>query len=133
MTKSNLGLISAYNVECIMKGNQGRNLEAGTNAEAIKEYCLLAWSPWLAQPAFVYHPGPPYPGWHDMGRSMVLRGWIPPHQSKKKPNNNKKANRRGYRPVLWRHSLNRDSVFQNDSSLGQVDNNNKSIRHEAHC
>ena len=30
-------------------------------------------------------------------------------------------------------TFNRDSVFQNDSSLGQVDNNNKSIRHEAHC
>ena len=30
---------------------QGRNLEAGADAEAIEECCLLAYSLWLAQPA----------------------------------------------------------------------------------
>ena len=32
---------------------QGRNLEAGTDAEAMEGCCLLACSPWLAQPAFL--------------------------------------------------------------------------------
>lgn len=32
---------------------QGRKLEAGIDAEPIKECCLLAWSPSLAQPAFL--------------------------------------------------------------------------------
>ena len=32
---------------------QGRNLEAGTDAEAVEECCFLAWSPWLAQPVFL--------------------------------------------------------------------------------
>ena len=36
---------------------QGRNLEAGADTEAKKRYCLLAWSPWLAQPAFLETPG----------------------------------------------------------------------------
>lgn len=35
---------------------QGRNLEAGAEAEAMEECCLLACSPWSAQPAFIQHP-----------------------------------------------------------------------------
>jgi hypothetical protein len=31
---------------------QGRNLEAGADAEAMEGCCFLACSPWLAQPAF---------------------------------------------------------------------------------
>ena len=30
-----------------------KNLEVGDDAEAMKECCLLAWSPWLVQPAFL--------------------------------------------------------------------------------
>ena len=30
--------------------------------QAMKECCLLFCSPWLAQPAFLYHPGPPIRG-----------------------------------------------------------------------
>ena len=33
---------------------QGRNLEAGANAEAIEGCCLLACFPWLVQLAFLY-------------------------------------------------------------------------------
>jgi len=35
------------------KLKQGRILEAGADAEAMKGCCLLACSPWLAQPAFL--------------------------------------------------------------------------------
>lgn len=37
----------------ILEGGQGRNLEEGTEAESMKEYCLLAHSPWLAQPVLL--------------------------------------------------------------------------------
>ena len=33
-------------------GSQGRNLEAGTRADTMKECCLLACSLWLAKPVF---------------------------------------------------------------------------------
>lgn len=33
--------------------NQGRNLKAGADAELMEEHCLLACSPWLAQPVFL--------------------------------------------------------------------------------
>jgi uncharacterized protein YgbK (DUF1537 family) len=36
-----------------MKGNWGKSQEAGADAEAMKECCLLACSLWLAQPAFL--------------------------------------------------------------------------------
>ena len=41
------------------EGPQGRNLEAGTKAEAMGECCLLACSPWLAQPTFLHYSKPP--------------------------------------------------------------------------
>ena len=44
--------------------SQGRNLEAGTEAESVEECCSLDCSPWLAQPAFIYNPGPSAQGWH---------------------------------------------------------------------
>lgn len=31
---------------------KGRNLKTEADAEAMEEYCLLACSPWLAQPVF---------------------------------------------------------------------------------
>ena len=37
---------------------QGQNLEVGTDAEAMEGRCLLACSLWLAQPVFLYTPGP---------------------------------------------------------------------------
>ena len=40
------------------------NLEAGTEVKTMEERCLLACSPWLSQPSFLYHPGPPVQGWH---------------------------------------------------------------------
>jgi len=38
---------------------RGRNLEAGADAEALEEWCLLAISMWLTQPAFLQNPRPP--------------------------------------------------------------------------
>lgn len=35
----------------IIEESQGRNLEAGSDAEAMEEYCLQACSSWLAQPS----------------------------------------------------------------------------------
>ena len=45
----------AYNstLQPITEGSQGRNPEAGADAEAMEECCLLAFSSWLAQPAFL--------------------------------------------------------------------------------
>lgn len=37
-----------------------KNLEEGTEAEAVEECCFTD----LSQPAFLYHPGPPSQGWH---------------------------------------------------------------------
>ena len=34
-------------------GTQGRNLEAGTDIEAVEECYLLALSPWLVQPVLI--------------------------------------------------------------------------------
>ena len=48
---------------------EAENLEAGADAEAMEECCLLACSPWLAHPAFLYSRGlplemiPPMIGW----------------------------------------------------------------------
>jgi hypothetical protein len=39
--------------------NQGRNLEAGADAEDMEGCCLLAYSSWLAQSAFSWNPGSP--------------------------------------------------------------------------
>ena len=38
---------------------QSRNLGIRAVAEAIKGCCLLACFKWLAQPAFLWNPGPP--------------------------------------------------------------------------
>ena len=35
------------------RNSQSRNLEAGADAEAMEGHCLLAYSPWLARPAFL--------------------------------------------------------------------------------
>ena len=44
---------------------QGRNLELGAVEETIEGSAyLLAWSSWLAQPAFLYHSGTPSLGWN---------------------------------------------------------------------
>jgi hypothetical protein len=45
-------------MKVIRAGKQSRNLEVGTEAKAVDECCLLACSPWLAQPAFLYRAGP---------------------------------------------------------------------------
>ena len=38
-------------------GDQGRDMEAGAEADPMEECCLLAYSLWLAQLAFLYNPG----------------------------------------------------------------------------
>ena len=48
----------------ITEGNQERRLEAGTEAEAREECCLLACSLWLVQPNFLYLPGSLAQGGH---------------------------------------------------------------------
>ena len=61
MTKSSLGgaglfLSTVYSPSSgeIRSGTQGRNLEAGTQAESVEELCSLACSSQLAQPAFLH-------------------------------------------------------------------------------
>jgi hypothetical protein len=70
MTKSNLGrgfIWLTYAWAQSIKGNQGRNLEAGTEAEAT-EKC----SYWLTQPVFSGPPGTTYPR-----VSLPLLSWAP--------------------------------------------------------
>lgn len=68
LTKSNSGterFISAYSLQSIVKGSQGRNLKAGTEVEAIEERCLLACFSWFVQlmqpripcPVVAHHSG----------------------------------------------------------------------------
>lgn len=47
-----------------VRNSWGRNLEAGAEAEAIEECCLLACSSWLAQLSFLQNPGPLAQGWY---------------------------------------------------------------------
>lgn len=61
MAKSNLersGFISLYTSRQHFMDRQEpmlcRKLEAGVDAEIMKECCLLSWSPQVAQPAFVF-------------------------------------------------------------------------------
>jgi hypothetical protein len=74
MTKSKLrkkGLIPLAlpdNKQSIAEGNwnrgtQGRNLDAGTEAEAMEGWMLLTGSLWLAQPNFLYNLGLPAHWW----------------------------------------------------------------------
>ena len=45
--------IELFNIEGIQDRNPELNLGAGDDAEAMEGCCLLAYSPWLAQPAFL--------------------------------------------------------------------------------
>lgn len=58
------GFLSAYSLQAIMKGDQGRNLGAETDAEAMEEHCLPAYSSWLSACFFLQNPGPPFQEWH---------------------------------------------------------------------
>lgn len=51
-------------------GDQGRDTEAGAEADPMEECCLLVCSLWLAQLAFLYNPGP---GWALASHSMKRR------------------------------------------------------------
>ena len=58
------------NLQSVIEGcqdknpKQGRNLDAGADAEAMEGCCLLAGFPWLAQAAFLANLGPPAQGWY---------------------------------------------------------------------
>jgi hypothetical protein len=52
----------AYTLQYIVRGSHGRNLQAGTEAEAIEEHYLLSCSSWFVQTTFLYIPGPPGQG-----------------------------------------------------------------------
>lgn len=48
----------------VMTGTQGRNVEAGSEAEDLGECCWLVCSPWLVHPVLLYIQGPLSQGWH---------------------------------------------------------------------
>lgn len=54
-----------------------RNLEARTQVEAMEKHSLLACSPSLVQPVFLYKPGPVC----GSGVASSTTGWTLPHQS----------------------------------------------------
>ena len=45
-------------------GKVGQELKVGTALPHRGHVCLLACTPWLAEFAFIYHPGPLVQGWH---------------------------------------------------------------------
>jgi hypothetical protein len=53
---------------------QGRNMEAGVHAVFMEECCLMSYSSWLAQTAFLLNEEPPSPFIHTMDLAL-------PHQS----------------------------------------------------
>jgi hypothetical protein len=61
--KERLYLAYTFSVQSIAEGSQennsGRNLEAGSEAEAMEECCFLAGFPWLGQLAFLDNLGSP--------------------------------------------------------------------------
>jgi hypothetical protein len=67
MTKRNLkreGLFGlSVQITANHEGKSEQELKAGTEAEIMEWCCLLACSSWLAQLAFLYHPGPPAQEW----------------------------------------------------------------------
>lgn len=64
----------------LLWGVPGRNLRARTEAEAMKEYCLLVYSLWLARPDFLYHQD------HLSRVALPRGGWILFNQSSIKKN-----------------------------------------------
>jgi hypothetical protein len=64
MIKGNLGK-KEFKFTLQFKNLSPREVRAGADVEAMEECCLLAYSSWLAQPAFLLHPGPSaQAGWH---------------------------------------------------------------------
>lgn len=88
------------------EGTHGRNLEAGTEAESIRERCLLACSPWPARLPSLYNSGP-------LHRSGTTHGRLAfPRQSL--------IQKRPHRPVWWKQFLNWDFFFPNNSGFCQI-------------
>jgi hypothetical protein len=56
---------------------QGRNMEAGADAEAITGCCLLACSPWLGSVCFLIEPKTT----HLLREATPTMGWTLPYQS----------------------------------------------------
>ena len=90
---------------------QGRNLEAGADAEAMEECCLLVCSSWLVQPAFFIEATTTSPG-----MAPPTMGWALPHQSLIK----KMPYRLAHIPISLRLFLCWGSLFSDDNSLWQV-------------
>ena len=66
MTKDNIKeerVYSSYSL-FIIQGSQGRNLEAGTEAETMGDHYLLTPSLWVAQLNLLYTPELYAHGWH---------------------------------------------------------------------
>ena len=94
------------------KLQQSRNLEAGADAEATEECCLLACSPMACSTCFIIKLGTTSPG-----VAPPTMGWALPHQSLIK----KMPHRLAYSPILWRCFLSWASFLLDGSSLCQVD------------
>jgi hypothetical protein len=58
--KEFIGLYYQLTAKSLREFRQGRNLEAGTQAES----CLLLYSSWLSQFTFLCSSGPPAQEWH---------------------------------------------------------------------
>lgn len=95
----------------VKTGTQGRNLEAGSDAESMEECCPLDCSPWLTQPASYTIQDHLSKGGttHNMlGPPTVLLILKMPY-------------RLAYKPTPWKHFLYQDSFLPDDPNLCQVD------------
>lgn len=115
MIKGNLGRkgfihLTVYSLTWrkVRTGSRDRKLESGTDAETMKECCLLACFPWLAQSASWYNPGQPLQG------SSVYKGLDSPTSVLIK----KMSHRIASRSLWWRHFLSWSSFFPDEPSFG---------------
>jgi hypothetical protein len=90
------------------KLKQGRNLEAGADAETTEECCLVACSSWLAQPVFLKKPGPP------ASDGTTCKGLGNPQWRSL-------INGLDYSLTIWKHFVNWGSLLSDDLSLCQID------------
>lgn len=112
MWKSKLrrkGLISYYRQ--VKAETQGKSLNAGTEAEAMEERCLLSSLSAGCSVCFFHTPGTPAQG------GTAHNGLGPPISII-----NFKMHRLACRLFLWRHLLKCDSLYSGTSDLCQIDN-----------
>lgn len=100
-------------------GNPKQELKAGTEVEKMEECCVLAFSSWLIQLAFLYNPRLSATTQDDLPRGGATHNGL--CSSTTIINLKKISHRSAYSPIKWKHFLNQGSLFPDDSSIYPVD------------